>query len=51
MDDVQYMPAGQAGRQCKNCKFFEAPADAAMGKCFGHDVQAIGSCNKFVSKA
>ncbi len=45
-NDVNYMPAGPAGKQCKDCKFFNA-GEGDAGKCFGHDVMAQGHCDKF----
>ncbi len=50
MDDVQYTPQGEAGKQCKDCRFFNATGDGSAGTCFGHDVVAQGSCNKFTAK-
>lgn len=50
-EDVKYVPKGEPGKTCADCKFFEADkGNPAMGKCYGHDVMAEGSCNMFVSK-
>lgn len=51
MEDVQYTPQAEMGKQCKDCQFFEVGGDnPETGKCFGHDVVATGGCNKFVPK-
>ena len=48
--DVKYTAKGPKGKTCADCKFFESSGDG-MGKCFGHEVLAAGSCNMFVVKA
>jgi len=49
--EVKYDPQGPPGQQCKDCKFFEpSSGNASMGKCFGKDVVAQGTCNMFALK-
>jgi len=49
--EVKFTPNGEQGKQCRDCKFFEAEnANAGIGKCFGNDVPSGGSCNNFVPK-
>jgi hypothetical protein len=47
--DVKYTEKGAKGKTCADCQFFEATGDG-MGKCFGHEVIAKGSCNIFQAK-
>jgi len=47
--DVGYTPLGELGKQCKDCTNYVA-ADECCGNCFGHNVQATGSCNLFQAK-
>ncbi len=47
--DVKYVTKGPKGKTCADCGFFEK-TDGGMGKCFGHEVLATGSCNMFKSK-
>ncbi len=50
--DVKYVAQGEKGKTCNDCKHFQSEnPQAAMGKCFGYDVAAQGSCNMFDSKA
>ena len=48
--DVKYMVKGPKGKTCADCKVFENTGDG-MGKCFGHEVLAAGSCNMFTPKS
>lgn len=49
--EVKYVPEGESGRTCADCKLFEPAAeDPSKGKCMGHDVEAKGSCNFFQGK-
>jgi len=46
--EVKYVPKGEEGKTCADCKHFERDIDMqGMGKCFGHEVMAEGSCNFF----
>jgi hypothetical protein len=47
--DVKYVEKGRLGKTCSDCQFFEK-TDEGMGKCFGHEVLAKGSCNMFKNK-
>jgi hypothetical protein len=47
--DVKYTPKGPKGKTCADCQFFENTEDG-MGKCFGHEVLAKGSCNMFKTR-
>jgi len=47
--DVKYVEKGPKGKACKDCQFFE-DTGGGMGKCFGHEVLAKGSCNMFKNK-
>lgn len=47
--DVKYVIKGEPGKTCADCKHFQA-GSAGMGKCFGHEVAAQGSCNLFQKK-
>jgi len=47
--DVKYVAKGEKGMTCADCKHFQA-GNGGMGKCFGHDVVAQGSCNLFTKK-
>jgi hypothetical protein len=47
--DVKYVVKGPKGKTCVDCQFFESTGDG-MGKCFGHEVLAAGSCNMFKAK-
>lgn len=49
MEDVQYTPQAEEGKQCKDCQFFQDEGEG-KGKCFGHEVVAQGGCNKFLAK-
>ena len=46
--EVNYVEKGEKGKTCADCKNFE-PEDPSseIGKCFGHEVKAEGSCNFF----
>ena len=49
--DVQYKPiAENSAKSCTNCKNFQSETEG-IGKCFGHDVSAKGTCNFFTSKS
>jgi hypothetical protein len=48
--DVKYVTKGLKGKTCADCRFYEA-GGGGMGKCFGHEVLASGSCNMFATKA
>ena len=49
--EVKYVEKGEKGKQCKDCKnFMEEKKSSGMGKCFGYDVKAQGSCNLFDTK-
>ena len=49
--DLKYVEKGEKGRTCAECKHFEEVSrNSGIGKCFGHDVKAEGSCNYFESK-
>lgn len=42
---------GEPGRMCRDCRHFEEDSNMeGIGKCFGHDVKAEGSCNYFEKK-
>ena len=47
--DVKYVEKALKGKACKDCQHFEETG-GGMGKCFGHEVLAKGSCNMFKSK-
>ena len=47
--DVKYVEKGEKGKTCADCKHYEDEGDG-MGKCFGHEVMAAGSCNYFDPK-
>lgn len=48
--EVNYVVPGEKGKQCKDCKNFEADKNAASGKCMGYLVQAEAGCNLFEIK-
>jgi hypothetical protein len=49
--EVNYVPQGEKGRTCADCKNFEAEIKSqGVGKCFGKEVAAGGSCNFFEAK-
>ncbi len=48
--DVKYVTKGPKGKTCADCQVFESTG-GGMGKCFGHEVLAAGSCNMFAPKA
>jgi hypothetical protein len=48
--DVKYTTKGPKGKTCADCKFFEK-GDAGLGKCYGIEVLAGGSCVMFNAKA
>jgi len=46
--EVKYTPQGEPGKTCANCKFYTPqPDNPGKGDCFGHEVEAKGSCNMF----
>ena len=47
---MQHVEKGEPGRTCADCKHFEAEQGSEIGKCFGHEVKAEGSCNFFEAK-
>ena len=47
--DVKYVEKGTPGKTCADCKNYQ-DEDGGMGKCFGHEVTAQGSCNMFTPK-
>ncbi len=47
--DVKYVEKGEPGKTCADCKHFQNEGDG-IGKCFGHEVAAQGSCNLFDPK-
>lgn len=47
--DVNYVEKGEPGKTCADCEFFQA-GENSMGKCYGYDVLAAGSCNMFKAK-
>ncbi|MGD1119498.1 MAG: hypothetical protein ABR886_08425 [Dehalococcoidales bacterium] len=47
--DVKYTEKGKQGKTCADCKHFQSEGDG-LGKCFGHEVSAKGSCNFFEAK-
>lgn len=50
-NEVNYTPNGPAGKTCLECTNYQADAsNPDIGKCFGHDVVATGSCNFFQAK-
>jgi len=49
--DVKYTPKGEKGRSCADCKHYEAEVSRqGLGKCFGREVVAAGSCAYFEPK-
>lgn len=49
--DVGYTKKGREGRTCTECvNFRPEESDPSRGTCFGHDVVAAGSCNRFSKK-
>ena len=49
--DIKYIPKGEEGKSCADCKHFERDSNMqGMGKCFGKEVLAGGSCNFFEPK-
>jgi hypothetical protein len=49
--EVNYVEQGEPGRTCAECKNFEPdPENEEIGKCFGYNVSAQGSCNLFEPK-
>ena len=48
--DVKYVEKGRKGKTCADCQYLESTG-AGMGKCFGHEVIAKGSCNMFEAKS
>lgn len=49
--DIKYIPKGEEGKSCKDCKHFDRDNNMqGMGKCFGKEVLAEGSCNFFEPK-
>jgi len=48
-EDVGYVKRGPEGKTCSECANF-VPGKPGKGKCFGHDVVATGSCNRFTRK-
>jgi hypothetical protein len=47
--DVKYVAKGPKGKTCADCTAFEK-GESGMGKCFGIEVLAAGSCNMFKPK-
>lgn len=44
--DIKYIPNGEEDKTCADCKHFERDINMqGMGKCFGREVLAEGSCN------
>jgi hypothetical protein len=49
--EVKYVPKGEKGKSCADCKNFQDEKKGlGIGSCFGHQVQAEGSCNFFEPK-
>lgn len=49
--EIKYTEKGQPGETCADCKHYEADTNTpGMGKCFGYEVKAEGSCNLFEPK-
>jgi hypothetical protein len=49
--EVKYTPKGESGKTCADCKFDKPkPDNPGKGDCFGHEVEAKGSCNMFQPK-
>lgn len=49
--EVKYTPQGESGKTCADCKFYTPkPDNPEKGDCFGHEVEATGSCNMFQPK-
>lgn len=48
--DVKYREKGEKGKTCGDCSFFQPEGDK-IGKCFGHEVLAGGTCSLFKAKA
>jgi hypothetical protein len=50
--EINYVQKGEKGRTCADCKNFQKETEGqGIGKCFGKEVQAAGSCNFFEAKA
>lgn len=51
-NEVNYQPVSpDESKSCTHCKHFETEvAGAEVGKCFGHEVVAKGTCNFFESR-
>jgi hypothetical protein len=47
--DVKYTTKGKPGKTCADCQHYEDKGEG-MGKCFGIEVLAKGSCNMFNAK-
>lgn len=47
--DVKYVTKGPKGKTCADCAVFEK-GESGMGKCFGIEVLAAGSCMMFKPK-
>ena len=47
--EIKFTEKGEPGKTCADCKHFTDEGDN-MGKCFGHEVPAGGSCNMFEAK-
>jgi hypothetical protein len=48
---IKYTETGEPGKTCADCKHFEEDENLnGIGKCFGYEVKASGSCNLFEPK-
>lgn len=49
--EIKYISNGEEGKTCLDCKHFERDVNMeGVGKCFGNEVKAEGSCNYFETK-
>jgi hypothetical protein len=49
--DIAYVQKGEKGKTCADCRNFQDEIKGkGIGKCFGKEVQAAGSCNFFQPK-
>jgi hypothetical protein len=49
--EIKYVQKGEKGKTCADCRNFEAElASQGVGRCFGKEVLAAGSCNFFEKK-
>ena len=49
--EVKYTLKGEPGKTCADCQFYKPnPDNPGIGDCFGHEVEAQGSCKMFQPK-